>query len=104
MERKPRAPRIQRHCWAKVHVDGQWVETLVADFSRSGVRIVEPDARFVPGDPIQLEIRDENGSGPAIRLRGTVSRLTRDGYAIRFAVSRADRPRWMDYLRRLTTA
>ena len=65
MERKPRAPRIHRHCWAKVKVDGHWVETLVADFSRSGVRIVEPDTRFVPGDTVQLEIRAMRSASPS---------------------------------------
>ncbi len=102
LEPLPRAPRIHRHCWARVHIGEAPLYVLVADFSRSGVRIIEPTASLEEADEIELEIHEE--SSEPFTITGSVARLTGDGYAVNFDVSPADRPRWMEYLRTLASA
>lgn len=99
MPHKPRAPRIQRHHFARAVLDGRTVDLLVADFSRSGMRIVEPTADIPAGSAVELEVTGEGS--PAIRIAGTVIRRTGDGFAVRFDVATEDRPRWLEYQRNL---
>ena len=99
--RTMRAPRVRRPSWAKLS-SHQDLNVLVADLSRTGMRIIDPSSTLDLGEHVDLEIHVE-GEEP-FAVSGFVCRFTENGFAVQFAVAPEEAERWMVYLRHLATA